>query len=194
VNDKTKIMEQALNAVLKGNADGARSLIQQQYPFTSPISSIRKYTPLEMTRIFIRDGFIDRYSGQRLVFPPVLRLLSKLLPTEFPYHRNWKMTDCHIAYWELFPTVDHVVPIARGGRDEETNWVTTSMLRNSAKANWTLDELGWKLVPAGELKEWDGLMGCFLQYAQQHPELLKEQPFKMWARASAASLNKVPAG
>jgi len=63
-----------------------------------------------MTRIFARDGFIDRYRGSRLIFPPVLRLLSLYLPKEFPYHKNGKMTEGHMAYWELFPTVDHVVP------------------------------------------------------------------------------------
>ncbi|MFF0818704.1 HNH endonuclease [Rhodococcus sp. NPDC003318] len=52
------------------------------------------------------------------------------------------MSQTHFAYWELFPTIDHIVPVTRGGADDESNWVTTSMLRNSAKAHWTLDELG----------------------------------------------------
>jgi hypothetical protein len=33
--------------------------------------------------VFARDGFVDRYSGERLVFPGTLRLLAKLLPNEF---------------------------------------------------------------------------------------------------------------
>ncbi|WP_274542836.1 hypothetical protein [Rhodococcus opacus] len=33
------------------------------------------------------------------------------------------------------------------------------MLRNSAKAHWTLDELGWSLVAAGASTAWDGLAG-----------------------------------
>lgn len=51
------------------------------------------------------------------------------------------MSECHIVYWELFPTIDHIVPVARGGRNSEENWVSTSMLRNSAKFNGTLEEL-----------------------------------------------------
>jgi hypothetical protein len=48
------------------------------------------------------------------------------------------MSETHIIYWALFPTIDHVVPVAREGPDEDKNWVTTSMLRNAAKSNWTL--------------------------------------------------------
>ncbi|HEX6641798.1 MAG TPA: HNH endonuclease, partial [Thermoanaerobaculia bacterium] len=66
--------------------------------------------------------------------------------------------------WELCPTLDHVVPIARGGSDDESNWVTTSMLRNSAKANWTLEELGWTVLPDEQLRKWDGLTNWFVGY------------------------------
>jgi len=119
----------------------------------------RGYGKVTCTRIFIRDGFIDRYSGTRLIFPGVLRVLSKLLRTDFPFHPNWKMSATHPAYWELFPTIDHVVPVTRGGVYDESNWVTTSQLRNSAKGLWTLDELGWELYPPGDYASWNGLMG-----------------------------------
>lgn len=91
--------------------------------------------------VFTRDGFVDRYSGDLLVFPGTLRLLAKLLPHEFPFHSNWKADACHPAFWQLFPTIDHVVPVSRGGADADSNWMSTSMLRNSAKANLTLEEL-----------------------------------------------------
>src|SRR5688500_15698751 len=116
----------------------AAALIHSHYPFHTSVAVGRNYSPFEATCLFIRDGFIDRYSGQRLIFTPVLRVISQLFPTDFPYHTNWKMSACHIAYYELAPTVDHVVPVTRSGSDDETNWVTTCMVRNSAKANWTL--------------------------------------------------------
>lgn len=62
-----------------------------------------------MTELFVRDGFIDRYRGTRLVYPPTLRLISEELPEQFPYHRNWKMSETHHAFWELTPTVDHIL-------------------------------------------------------------------------------------
>jgi hypothetical protein len=72
-----------------------------------------------------------------------------------------------LRVWDLFPTVDHKVPVSRGGNpDDLDNWITTSMLRNSAKANFTLEELGWALHPPGSLDEWDGLTGWFLQWSR----------------------------
>ena len=72
------------------------------------------------------------------------------------------------------------MPVTRGGRDDDTNWVTTSQLRNSAKAGWLLDELSWKLVPAGDLSAWDGLCGWFQEFVSAHPELLKHAAVRRW--------------
>jgi 5-methylcytosine-specific restriction endonuclease McrA len=165
------------------NLLGAADLLRREYPFTAAETVERKYGDHEALKVFLRDGFVDRYSGARLVFPGVLRVLSLRLPGEFPYHPNWKMTETHLAFWELSPTVDHVVPIARGGRDEESNWVTTSMLRNSAKANWTLEELGWNVLPPGNPHEWDGLMTWFMRYVRNHQELLQNARIAAWYRA-----------
>ena len=43
-----------------------------------------------------------------------ITMAMTLLPEEFPYHRAWKVSSTHPAYWQLYPTVDHVVPLARG--------------------------------------------------------------------------------
>jgi hypothetical protein len=69
---------------------------------------------------------------------------------QFPFQTNWRTDACHFAFWELVPTLDHILPVSRGGTDDESNWATTSMLRNSAKANFTLDELGWSLCSPGD--------------------------------------------
>ena len=67
----------------------------------------------------------------------------------------------------------HVTP---GSADDETNWVTTSMAHNSAKMNWTLEELGWSLRPPGDLRKWDGLMRWFLDYVSRSPMSLSPVP------------------
>ncbi|HEU0229344.1 MAG TPA: hypothetical protein VFR20_02120 [Burkholderiaceae bacterium] len=151
----------------------ARDTIVSRYPFAPKANVGRSYGPEFMTKVFLRDGFIDRYKGTNLIFPPVLRLLSHYLPDDFPYHRNWKVDATHPAYWELLPTIDHVVPVARGGQDAEPNCVSCSMLTNSIKSAWTLDELGWQLQPAGDADRWDGMMGWFIKQVEQHPELLR---------------------
>jgi hypothetical protein len=153
------------------------------------MTSKRRYGPVQSTQVFVRDGFIDRYSGERLVFPPVLRILSAALPSEFPYHPNWKTDVTHPAYWEVGATVDHLVQVTRGGADDETNWITTSMARNYAKMNWTLEELGWKLHPPGDLDSWDGLMPWFLEYTARHPEALANASVKHWQRAARIALS-----
>jgi len=132
----------------------------------------------------MRDGFQDRYTGERLIFPPVLRLLSAELPEAFPFHPNWKTDVTHPAYWELGATVDHLVPVSRGGRDDESNWVTTSMARNSAKGNWTLEELGWALQPPGDFLAWDGLINWFLQRTEENPRVLASPSMRHWHRAA----------
>ena len=37
------------------------------------------------------------------------------------------------------------------------------MLRNGAKGNWLLEELGWSLHPPGDMESWDGLLGWFVE-------------------------------
>jgi hypothetical protein len=182
--DKSRVIQAAFEAILRGNYPQAAAIVQDQYSFT-PLSVERKgFPPYYATKIFFRYGFIDRYSGKRLVFPPVLKIMSNALPMDFPYHPHWKMDQCHVAYWELYPTVDHVVPLARGGNGDETNLVCTSMLSNGAKANWTLEELGWQLLPAGDIQRWEGLVGWFLEYTEEHQEALEDQLVKRWYTAA----------
>jgi hypothetical protein len=64
----------------------------------------------------------------------------------------------------LSATIDHIVPVTRHGADDESNWATTSMMVNAIKSNWTLDELGWEMVPAGDPKLWDGMLSWFVDY------------------------------
>lgn len=181
---KHQVIARACSLLEKEERSEAAAIIARDYPFTAGQTVERKYGDEEALRLFVRDGFVDRYSGNRLVFPGVLRILALRLPVEFPYHPNWKMSATHLAFWELSPTVDHVVPVARGGADVESNWITTSMLRNSAKANWTLEELGWSLLPPGDVRVWDGLLNWFVNYVARNPELLTNPRIAAWNRAA----------
>lgn len=174
----------------EGQPDTAAALLRSKYPFSPSCNAGRRYSERQCMKVFLRDGFIDRYSGEKLVFPGTLRLLSKLFPVEFPFNTNWKMDACHIAFWELFPTIDHVVPVARDGPDTETNLVSTSMLRNSAKANFTLAELGWHLLPPGSPLAWDGLTGWFLRQAEQDQSILADAYLRRWHAAAQVAISK----
>jgi len=164
--------------------DAAIAVLKEYYPFAPKEITKRRYRRIDFMRVFVRDGFIDRYSGERLIFPPVLRVLSSVLPEDFPYHPNWKTDVTHPAYWQVAATIDHYVPVTHGGADDETNWVTTSMAHNQAKMNWMLVELGWTLHPEGDIQLWDGLVKWFLQYATTHPQVMVNPYIRQWHRAA----------
>jgi hypothetical protein len=63
------------------------------------------------------------------------------------------------------------------------------MLRNSAKANWTIAELGWKLQPPGDLAQWDGMVGWLIAQVRESPELLANALVRRWYRAARAVAN-----
>lgn len=111
---KVDAILEAANNVLCGNVGMAKDIINSEYPLKHIDSTTRKYTDNEKMTQFIKDGFMDRYSGDRLLNPGLLKVLSYYMPDEFPYHPHWKMEECHNAYWEFVPTLDHVYPVALG--------------------------------------------------------------------------------
>ena len=178
-------------ALAGGNTTEADLIARRDCPFAPVRVIVRRFQIVEYTKVFLRDGFIDRYSGSRLIFPPVLRVLSFALPAAFPYHPNWKTDVTHPAYWQVGATLDHVIPVTRGGADDASNWVSTSMARNAAKSNYTLAELGWNLLPPDETGEWDGMMKWFLEYTAKHPEAIVDNTVRRWRNGAVEALRLV---
>ena len=98
------------------------------------------------------------------------------------------MSECHFGYWQLLPTIDHIIPVSRGGTDDESNWVCTSQMRNSAKSNWLLRELGWQLHSSGDLSDWDGLTGWFMAYAAKNVAILDDGYIRSWHKAASKAM------
>lgn len=182
--DKVVVLGKAAQVILDGNVECAKEIIKTEYPLKNLDSVARHYTDKQKWEQFKRDGFIDRYSGQKLLNPGLLKTMSFYMPDTFPYHVHWKMEECHNAYWELVPTLDHIYPVALGGADSEENWATTSMLHNSIKSNWTLGQLQWDLYDAGDYKKWDGLTELFLKLVEMNPSLLDDTYIKKWYKLS----------
>ena len=187
--DPAQILRAACDALLSRSKDDAKQIIRTDYPFTGQRAQLRHYTEIQKTRIFMQDGFIDRYTGKRLVYIGTLRLFSFLMPDEFPFHPNWKIDSCHSAYWDLAPTLDHIMPVTRGGLDESENWITTSMRSNAAKSYWTPDELRLKMVPPGNPNEWDGLMRTFMTLVKSDPSLVQQNFIKKYYGIAKAVLS-----
>ncbi len=180
-NSKAETIKKLCELLMENSKDEGINFIAEHYPFqTVENSSSRQYTKYEMMKTFLRDGFIDRYSGEKLLFPGIIRLLTLEIPEIFKYHLNWKMSETHMIYWDLFPTIDHIIPIARGGTNEESNWITTSQLRNSAKSNHILTDLGWEILPKGKIEEWDGLCSFFLNWVSKENFEEKYKDTKDW--------------
>ena len=124
VDEKSAIIAVVCSLLAEGDQHAAACTLRRDYPFAPEEVAARQYGPVESARVFVRDGFVDRYTEARLIFPPVLRVVSAVLPSEFPFHPNWKRTVTHPTFWEVGATVDHLVPVTRGGVDDESNWIT----------------------------------------------------------------------
>jgi hypothetical protein len=138
--DAIGIIIATCDRILSNEITKAQEIIEKDYKHHFIKYATRSMSNFEKLKIFLRDGFIDRYTGKKLIFPNVLRIMSEELGGDvFPYHPNWEMSKCHVAYWEYFPTYDHIIPIARGGKDISDNIVTTSQMSNSAKSNFLIE-------------------------------------------------------
>lgn len=84
--DKIEALEKVGKKLLLGQQEAAKILINEQYPFRNVEATGRAYTDKQKMQQFKKDGFIDRYSGQKLVNPGFLKVLSHYMPEEFPYH------------------------------------------------------------------------------------------------------------
>lgn len=167
-------------------ADSARELAQSEYPYEPPQRRTRpSVSKVDSVRVFMRDQFTDRYTGQQLIFPGTLLLLAELVPGSFPYHSNWKRSESHQVYWELWPTIDHIQPWAGGGAHESANWVTTSMLTNMHKGDRRLEQTDLRLIPLETLPRppWDGLLSWFRENIERCGERSLPKAVKDWDRA-----------
>lgn len=182
--DKSLIISNIAEMLLLNNNEAAKTIICSDYPHIAFNTEKHTHTTAQKMEQFISDGFIDRYTGQRLINPGMLKVISFYFPNEFPFHPHWKMTKTHIAYWELIPTIDHIIPIARGGQDDKSNWATTSMKNNSIKSNYTVEEIQWTLYPQGNIKDWDGLSKSFIKLVDSRQEVLEDNYIRTWYKVS----------
>ena len=193
-----RIAQLITNGKITEAAEEARQMPERLKPETledasynsnlSKRNNARNYNDKDKMQVFIKDGFIDRYTGHKLVLPAALRLISEFIPDEFPFHKNWAKGKCHDAYWELSATVDHIRPVANDGTDDIANLVSTSMAKNLQKNSISLEDLGWELFNPGKMTNWDGLCAFFLKQCDIDPGRLKKSYYASWYRAVKATL------
>lgn len=54
------------------------------------------------------------------------------------------------------------------------------MLHNGMKSGYMLEELGWELHPAGDVKSWDGSTRWFYDFVSERKVLLEDNFVKIW--------------
>jgi len=189
--DRALLIKNICELLLDDKRQDSIDFANENYPFINSLPQKRQYSKFQMCKVFLRDGFIDRYSGDKLLFPGLIKILTIEFPDIFKYHRNWKMSDTHMIYWDLFPTIDHLIPVAKGGQDNDNNWITTSMVRNSAKSNWTIEEIGWKLHTKGQLDNWDGLVNYFIDLTNKNPDYEKDKYISDWKVGLFRAMNEL---
>lgn len=169
-------------ALAAGDPGAAQRELAARWPFAPGDAAAREYAELDALNVWLRDGFIDRYDGTRLVFPGTLLVLSRMLPAEFPDSPDGNVSEMHPAYTQLLPSLDHVRPLEGMGTEDAANAVTISRQSREARAHRTPAEPGWTLSPGGSLPDWDGLTGWFRDTLARQPELLSDPAIGKWAK------------
>lgn len=200
--EKYEIIMEAFIAMYDGCCDEGREIIEKNWAFdpaarprfvgnnkVSVVSETEakqswQVDPALKMKVFDRDGFVNRFTGEPLVLTAALRLLSHELGGIFPFHQNWKAEQTHMAYYELGTCANKLLPPTRGGREELNNLVTTTMPYVLARSNATVEESGLTLFQGGDLKEWDGLSRLFVDLVRDRLELKKLSFVRTWYPAA----------
>lgn len=199
MDEKYEVIMDACLALSDEGREVSQEIIRKRYPFDPrakprPLSLDKTLTNEKkveasdfwkedfpcMMRVFARDGFINRFNGELLILPAVLRLLSKELPLEIPYQMAWRLGEIHIAYYDLYACIDRLLPESRGGSEAENNLVTTTIPYVLARSDSTVEEIGWRLTREGYVDEWDGMSSWFVEYVKENPELRNVNYFNLW--------------
>ena len=134
-------IEAAVQAVISGGAEAGREKLR---PISSQVTLAPDRKPVSdelRVQAFRRDSFTCCYCLSRVIPEPILRLLGRIRPVEFPHDPNWKAGRMHRAVPLRCAEVDRLVPVARGGSNEITNLRTACAPCNTRKADFLLEEI-----------------------------------------------------
>lgn len=202
--DLSKQVEGLLQVLSTGSVSStaeAKSLAMQIKPAFEPRERAKRKGISRGTvmQVFLRDGFVDQYTGERLIFPGTLLLLGKLLPEPFATPKDsagWRVAECHWIYWRLWPTVEHLDPVSRGGHNDDLDrLITTSQMVNSARGPWAPDEVPEKIrieridAEAARARRWDGTLRWFLTHANRWQEHLEgDATLRGWHQSAKTAM------
>ena len=182
-NSRADVLVHACLALEAGSVDAAKKIIERDFPFSRYVKDEKTFTPVEQMKIFMRDGFVDRFTGKRVFLPPVLAVLSNELPETFPCNPNWDRAKTHQAHEMFSAAVKKIIP--SGLSKDTANLVTVSALNKLSRGNATIEDLGQPLLTLDEIasSRWDGMTGWFVNYVHEHKNLLADNKIAAWHKA-----------
>ena len=176
MDQRVKAIQAALRALPKDRDQSElclQPLVTQLPTATKRVSLSRK----RQLRVYRRDNFVCRYCRRETILHAALEYLAKQCPEQLPYHPNWKRSETHPLFYDITTSCDHIVPLSRGGDDDDTNLAATCARCQYMKSDWPLEELNWTLHDR-EDSDWDGLTGLFVVSFRARP--WKDQNLKNW--------------
>jgi hypothetical protein len=109
------VLQQVMVARIAGDQRAAQVLIDAITFVPGERRSERWPARSVIAAVYAEDHYQCRYCGERVILTPIMRLLARLYPEQFPYNPNWRADSTHPAFVSRSATLDHVVPIADGG-------------------------------------------------------------------------------
>lgn len=92
--------------------------------------------------IFARDGWRCRYCGTRVISTKARKVFTERFPEE-THWVSWQRYGGHSALLSQGASLDHVLPISRGGKNVDCNFVTACGTCQFGRNQWTLEEVGF---------------------------------------------------
>jgi hypothetical protein len=145
--------------------------------------------------VFLEECFQCAYCGKRTIYPRVLRELSRVFLTQFPYNKNYRNPpfDSHWVYSTHAASLDHIHPKSRTEHpNRRSNLATACWQCNLLKRNRTPEERGLVLSRGGGGPcSWDGLYGLYPEVAsaarRAAPSALPPSPGTRGSRIASQS-------
>lgn len=172
------VIEKTLKAILSNDLDLAKEYIntirenelylEREELLAEAKNKRKKYRKAEKIQrsghdsykkaVFESSRYTCCYCNRKTIDLEVLKAISRAIPDAFPYHKNWKFSESHILYWVYSTSLEHVIPLALGGKNDPSNMRASCYLCNDAKSDISLEDLGWEIsTDADNANHWSGL-------------------------------------
>lgn len=132
--------------------------VERAPPHSKP-EPFRALTAEEKRRLHERDGYHCRFCGIPVIRKEIRDALRKFYgDTVIPFSAK-SNKDQHAAFQAMWAQYDHILPRARGGRNDLSNMVVTCAPCNFGRGGYTLEEVGLIDPRTREpiQSTWDGL-------------------------------------